>query len=166
MGTIADKLNLLLNTKAAIKSAIIGKGQTVADSDPFSAYSSKIQAIETGVQLPSLSDPAVAGDIASGKETIDADGNVLTGTVREVPSGGYEAFNMSIIDNDHLVQGSLSRIFLYSSPLNADVLFRSGSEVGLYLKQENFGDATADDVRAGKTFTSKAGLKVTGTAEF
>ena len=126
----------------------------------------KILAIPTGVQLPSLSDPAVAGDIASGKETIDEDGNVLTGTVREVPSGGYDTFNMSIIDDNHLVQGSLSRIFLYSSPLNADVLFRSGSEVGLYIKQENFGDATADDVRAGKTFTSKAGLKVTGTAEF
>lgn len=135
----------------AIKSGVLG---------------AKIRAIPTGGQLPSLSDPAVAGDIASGKETIDADGNVLTGTVREVPSGGYDTFNMSIIDNDHLVQGSLSRIFLYSSPLNADVLFRAGSEVGLYLKQENFGDATADDVRAGKTFTSKAGLKVTGTAEF
>ena len=81
MGTIADKLNLLLNTKAAIKSAIIGKGQTVADSDPFSAYPSKIQAIETGIQLPTLNNPGTAADLLAGKELIDQDGNPLTGTM-------------------------------------------------------------------------------------
>lgn len=81
MGTIADKLNLLLNTKAAIKSAIIGKGQTVADSDPFSAYPAKIQAIETGIQLPTLTNPGTAADLLAGKELIDQDGNPLTGTM-------------------------------------------------------------------------------------
>ena len=81
MGTIADKLNLLLNTKAAIKDAIIGKGQTVADSDPFSAYPSKIQAIETGIQLPTLTNPGTAADLLAGKELIDQDGNPLTGSM-------------------------------------------------------------------------------------
>lgn len=81
MGTIADKLNLLLNTKAAIKAAIIGKGQTVADSDPFSAYPAKIQAIETGIQLPTLTNPGTAADLLAGKELIDQDGNPLTGTI-------------------------------------------------------------------------------------
>lgn len=81
MGTIADKLNLLLNTKAAIKAAIIGKGQTVADSDPFSAYPAKIQAIETGIQLPTLTSPGTAADLLAGKELIDQDGNQLTGTM-------------------------------------------------------------------------------------
>ncbi len=41
MGTIADKLNLLQNTKSAIKTAIIDKGQPVEDSDPFSSYAGK-----------------------------------------------------------------------------------------------------------------------------
>lgn len=81
MGTIADKLNLLLNTKAAIKAAIIGKGQTVADIDPFSAYPAKIQAIETGIQLPTLTSPGTAADLLAGKELIDQDGNPLTGTM-------------------------------------------------------------------------------------
>lgn len=81
MGTIADKLNLLLNTKAAIKAAIIGKGQTVADSDPFSAYPEKIQAIETGIQLPALTNPGTAADLLAGKELIDQDGNPLTGSM-------------------------------------------------------------------------------------
>ena len=81
MGTIADKLNLLLNTKAAIKAAIIGKGQTVADSDSFSAYPAKIQAIETGIQLPTLTNTGTAADLLAGKELIDQDGNPLTGSM-------------------------------------------------------------------------------------
>ena len=48
MGTIADKLSLLQQTKADIKAAIIEKGQSVADADPFSSYPQKIRAIEGG----------------------------------------------------------------------------------------------------------------------
>lgn len=81
MGTIADKLNLLLNTKAAIKNAIIGKGQAVADSDPFASYPAKIAAIQTGVELPALSNPGTAADLLAGKQLIDQNGNPLTGTI-------------------------------------------------------------------------------------
>ncbi len=49
MGTVRDKLNLLLNTKEAIREAIVGKGQAVADTDPFSSYPEKIAAIQTGI---------------------------------------------------------------------------------------------------------------------
>lgn len=45
MGTIEDKLNRLIDTKAAIKTAIISKGQNVSDSDPFASYADKIEAI-------------------------------------------------------------------------------------------------------------------------
>ncbi len=48
MGTTTDKLNKLLQTKEAIKTAIIGKNVAVADSDPFSSYPSKINEISTG----------------------------------------------------------------------------------------------------------------------
>ena len=48
MGTTADKLNKLLETKAAIKNAIIAKGVEVADSDTFASYPAKIEAIEVG----------------------------------------------------------------------------------------------------------------------
>ena len=47
----------------------------------------------------------------------------------------------------------------------SDRLFRSGSYAAPYVAISNFGDATADDVAAGKTFTSSAGLKVTGTSK-
>lgn len=84
MGMIVDKLNLLLNTKAAIKTAITEKGQPVADEDPFSSYPAKIAAIETGVQLPALTNPGTAADLLEGKQLIDAEGNALTGTMPEV----------------------------------------------------------------------------------
>lgn len=47
MNTTTDKLNKLLETKEAIKTAIIGKNVAVADSDPFSVYASKIESIST-----------------------------------------------------------------------------------------------------------------------
>jgi len=46
MSTTAEKLNLLLNTKADIKNALIEQGQEV--SDVFSTYPDKIRAIKTG----------------------------------------------------------------------------------------------------------------------
>ena len=48
MGTTADKLNKLLETKAAIKQAIIDKGVDVGDDVVFADYPSKISAIESG----------------------------------------------------------------------------------------------------------------------
>lgn len=45
---INDKLDYLLDTKQAIKQAIIDKGQEVADTDTFRSYAEKIEAIETG----------------------------------------------------------------------------------------------------------------------
>ena len=51
MGTTSDKLNKLLATKAAIKAAIIEKGQSVSDSDTFASYEDKIRNIQTGPKL-------------------------------------------------------------------------------------------------------------------
>ena len=48
MGTTTDKLNKLLETKEAIKTAIKAKNVSVSDSDPFSAYADKIESISTG----------------------------------------------------------------------------------------------------------------------
>ena len=48
MNTITDKLNKLLQTKEAIKTAIKAKNVAVADSEPFSSYPSKIESISTG----------------------------------------------------------------------------------------------------------------------
>lgn len=48
MGTTADKLNKVLETKAAIKDAIVAKGVTVTDTDTFASYPAKIAEISGG----------------------------------------------------------------------------------------------------------------------
>lgn len=50
MGTTADKLSYLSNTKDAIKSAISAKGVSVSESDTFRSYAEKIASIQTGMQ--------------------------------------------------------------------------------------------------------------------
>ena len=48
MATIAEQLTSLANTKTAIKDAIVAKGVAIADTDPFSAYATKIGEISGG----------------------------------------------------------------------------------------------------------------------
>lgn len=48
MGTTTDKLNKLLETKQAIKQAIIDKGGTVSNADTFASYATKINELTTG----------------------------------------------------------------------------------------------------------------------
>lgn len=48
MGTTADKLNKLLETKQAIRQAIITKGVDVGEDTKFADYPNKIAAIQTG----------------------------------------------------------------------------------------------------------------------
>lgn len=48
--------------------------------------------------------------------------------------------------------------------LGTPIMFRNGCSTTVSVGGDRFGDATAADVAKGKTFTSAAGLKVTGTA--
>ena len=153
MGTIADKLNLLLNTKAAIKAAIIGKGQTVADSDPFSAYPAKIQSIETGIQLPTLTSPGTAADLLAGKELIDQNGNPLTGTMpsltaqtitpgvsdQVIAAGRYLSGAVTVSGDSNLVGSNIKSgvsIFGVSGNYSGQYKFSYFSEITPYSSTE------------------------------
>ena len=48
MGTISDKLNKIITTKEAIRTAINSKGGTLTESDTFASYSSAIDSLPSG----------------------------------------------------------------------------------------------------------------------
>lgn len=83
-GTTSDKLALLRQIKEAFRAAITGKGQTISNDEPFSSWPAKVEAIETGVQLPTLTNPGAAGDLRSGKQLIGHDGSTVNGSLSEV----------------------------------------------------------------------------------
>ena len=83
-GTTSDKLALLRQIKEAFRVAITGKGQTISDDEPFSAWPAKVEAIETGIQLPTLTNPGDAEDLRSGKQLIGHDGSTVNGSLSEV----------------------------------------------------------------------------------
>ena len=104
-------------------------------------------------QLPTLTNPAVADEIFYKKEAIDQNGEVMTGTVINV--------NSSTGLGTPSVSGS--NLVLNSAAMDNGLHINKGGNVGLLTALSNLGDATAADVASGKTFTSAAGLKVTGT---
>lgn len=53
----------------------------VTDSYYLPQLSDAIDSIPTGIQLPTLINPGAASDLLVGKELIDQDGNVVTGTI-------------------------------------------------------------------------------------
>ena len=105
---------------------------------------------------------ATANDIAKDK-TAYVNGEKVTGTVTEVASTSRSILTTSdmvletVNSKEYVKLGNVTRL--------ADMLFREAS--GLYVRVEAslFGNATAEDVLEGKTFTSTAGIKVTGTAK-
>lgn len=98
---------------------------------------------------------ASAGDIASGK-TAYVNGKKVTGNINTYSSGSSVSSG-----SDGLRDGVTYLKMPYT--FDADNLFRKGSKLELKANYDKFGDATAADVAAGKTFTSAAGLKVVGT---
>lgn len=124
--------------------------------------------VEQGVQLPELENPGSASDLAEGMELIDAEGNVVTGTVPvktglTFPLDGTEPTYGAIDSSD----GGCTIMF---NGHNDSFLYRpSGFMAGVVVvhfpqtEMHQFGDATEADVTAGKTFTSAAGVKKTGT---
>lgn len=130
----------------------------------------QIRSIPTGVELPELTDPASAEDIVLNKEAIDAEGNVISGLISDPGAGATHKFVATDIVPNMLTIPGLGVTFLdtvdFIAPTSAaDIVFRTNSKVDVNVNAVSFGDATAEDVAAGKTFTSMAGLKVTGTAE-
>lgn len=116
-----------------------------------------------GVILPNLTNPGGAADLARGKQLINGSGAIVTGSLFEVNSGNslYANNNPALSWRD---DGKIETVGTYGVAGSGDGgIVRPGAKFAIRTPAEQYGDATAADVVAGKTFTSAAGLEVVGT---
>lgn len=108
---------------------------------------------------------ATAEDIARGK-TAYVQGAKITGKLYEYTKGKTKNYSTTGSENVTFERDSDRELINIKIPwFGNDEIMRIGSYIKLGADVTLFGDATAADVAKGKTFTSTAGLKVTGTAE-
>lgn len=108
---------------------------------------------------------ATAADIAKGK-TAYVQGKKVTGKLTEYLAGETLSYYTSGDEEITIKRDSDSdNISIKIHCFDDDKIMRHNSYIKLGADAILFGDATAADVAKGKTFTSAAGVNVTGTAE-
>ena len=103
---------------------------------------------------------ATADDIANGI-TAYVDGQKITGNVRIIGSSSVLDASTTYLPS-LTTSGSNAGKICIQGKLSNPAIFRAGGSIFTYSDPSSFGDATASDVASGKTFTSAAGVKVTG----
>lgn len=99
---------------------------------------------------------ATAADVASGKTFTSSAGFSVKGTLTS-------ATDMNSGIKEETIEDSI--LYMKSFPTTYRFIAEKGFVWNMFTALSSFGNATAADVAAGKTFTSSAGLRVTGTAE-
>lgn len=151
MSTQGDKLKAIADAIRAKE----GSSAPIAAND----FPARIAAIETGTQLPTLTNPGTAADMARGKQLIDQNGEIVTGTVNEI----FASSNYTVMGDTQTLNDNNLRL---DYTFGMDIIMRRNSVFSIVRPISNFGNATAADVLSGKTFTSTAGVNVTGTGAF
>ncbi|WP_050696877.1 hypothetical protein [Anaeromassilibacillus senegalensis] len=157
MGTIAEKLRHLAETKTAIKNAITAKGVAVSERDTFRSYATKIEQIKSGtvnsiLEIPVAGDPNIVYLRADFKGNTSITFNVNSGRYgwncyvsqdgeswQEI--GYYSGFEplTYLITLDSFPNGQLLfRITAESANISMDVSIVSGQcNIGIPIHQNN-----------------------------
>ena len=110
MGTTTDKLNKLMETKAAIKAALVEKGQN--PSDVFSTYAANIKAIKAD-----LNGTASPGDVLKGETFYNTDQNKkLTGTIETFTPQNEYTSNQTLETSGKYLSGNI----IINTPVKKD----------------------------------------------
>ena len=117
------------------------------------------QVIVNGETILDLTnDNVTANDLAEGATAHDSSGALVNGNLSEI-----EAFENSPTITFR-TEGPFGLFRCYPT-VRKDYIIRKTSKPIVFLDGDGFGDAMVADVIKGKTFTSKNGLKITGTYE-
>lgn len=104
------------------------------------------------------SDTVTANDLAEGITAHGANGELVTGNLKE------NKLHSNSTTVGKYITASNNYVKL-SGEAKYDTIIRQGTIYSLLAKQSEFGDALASDVAKGKTFTSADGFKITGKME-
>lgn len=146
----------------AVSPSVLGAGSSYTIPAGYHNGSGKVTAASLAGQT---SGTATAALIASGK-TAWVNGSQITGTLNKIDEVSISAPSATATGSTY--SGGMP-IVIMTGKLNPGIsgyyqsISGAQTKVTTMTAASNFGDATAADVKAGKTFTSAAGFKVTGT---
>lgn len=101
--------------------------------------------------------PATTSDVIKGKEFINDTGKKLVGTLDVSGLETIPFLSLTATEVQNYSEG-----FRTSVKSNRNGIINTETDIRTYINKNQFGDATVNDVKEGKTFTSQNGLKMTG----
>lgn len=158
--SVQNEIDRIIGLVSDSHEKVKARGGETAEPYLLANLPGAIESIPKGVELPKLTNPASASDIADGMEAIGADGAKIIGNISKVESTYSVDFEFYSLDN----LTTEKCIILMGTGSNPVIVY-PGGRVGVKAPHTLFGDATASDVLKGKRFTSADGYKVVGTYE-